>query len=82
MQSKNLGQSTLTAPPIIFGGNVFGWTVDRAASTLCLLEQADYMECLTRDKLKRRVAAKLVEAKRLADEAKNPSAGGAAHGGH
>ena len=32
MQSKNLGQSTLTAPPIIFGGNVFGWTVDRAAS--------------------------------------------------
>jgi aryl-alcohol dehydrogenase-like predicted oxidoreductase len=32
MHAKNLGQSTLTAPPIIFGGNVFGWTVDRAAS--------------------------------------------------
>jgi len=62
-----------------------GFTQCRLAApnpTLCLLEQADYMECLTRDKLKRRVAAKLVEAKRLADEAKNPSAGGAAHGGH
>jgi aryl-alcohol dehydrogenase-like predicted oxidoreductase len=32
MQTRRLGQSALSAPPIIFGGNVFGWTVDRAAS--------------------------------------------------
>ena len=32
MQTKRLGQSALSAPPIIFGGNVFGWTVDRASS--------------------------------------------------
>jgi hypothetical protein len=34
---------------------------------LCLLEQADYMECLHRNKLKRRIADKLVEAKRKED---------------
>lgn len=27
-----LGRSGLSIPPIVFGGNVFGWTVDRAAS--------------------------------------------------
>lgn len=32
MQTKRLGQSALEAPPIIFGGNVFGWTADRATS--------------------------------------------------
>ena len=32
MQAKRLGQSALTAPPVIFGGNVFGWTADRATS--------------------------------------------------
>jgi hypothetical protein len=44
---------------------------------LCLLEQADYMECLHRNKLKRRIADKLVEAKRKQD---GPAA--QAHGGH
>jgi hypothetical protein len=61
-----------------------GFTQCRLAApnpTLCLLEQADYMECLTRDKLKRRIASKLVEAKRLADEAAHPPAAGAQHGG-
>jgi hypothetical protein len=47
--------------------------------TLCLLEQADYMECLHRDKLKRRIANKLVEAKRQHDEAANPKK--ESHGG-
>ena len=32
MHTKPLGRSSLTAPPIIFGGNVFGWTADRATS--------------------------------------------------
>jgi hypothetical protein len=35
--------------------------------TLCLLEKADYMECLHRNKLKRRIASKLVEAKHQID---------------
>jgi len=48
--------------------------------TLCLLEQADYMECLHRDKLKRRLASKLVEAMRQQDEALHPKAGSASHG--
>jgi hypothetical protein len=29
---------------------------------MCLLEQADYQECLHREKLKRRIAAKAIEA--------------------
>jgi aryl-alcohol dehydrogenase-like predicted oxidoreductase len=32
MQQRALGRSGLSVPPIIFGGNVFGWTADRAAS--------------------------------------------------
>ncbi len=32
MQTRQLGQSALNVPPIIFGGNVFGWTADRAMS--------------------------------------------------
>ena len=28
---------------------------------MCLLEQADYQECLHREKLKRRIAAKAIE---------------------
>jgi len=39
------------------------------------------MECLHRNKLKRRIAAKLVEVKRQEDEKHNPS-GGHGHGGH
>ena len=29
---RKLGDSGLTTPPLILGGNVFGWTADRAAS--------------------------------------------------
>ncbi len=32
MQMRALGRSGLSVPPIIFGGNVFGWTADQAAS--------------------------------------------------
>jgi aryl-alcohol dehydrogenase-like predicted oxidoreductase len=32
MERRNLGRSGLTTAPIVFGGNVFGWTVDEAAS--------------------------------------------------
>jgi aryl-alcohol dehydrogenase-like predicted oxidoreductase len=32
MQHRPLGRSGLSVPPIVFGGNVFGWTADRAAS--------------------------------------------------
>jgi aryl-alcohol dehydrogenase-like predicted oxidoreductase len=32
MQTKPLGRSPLLVPPVIFGGNVFGWTADRATS--------------------------------------------------
>jgi len=30
MQKRKLGRSGIEVPPVIFGGNVFGWTVDRA----------------------------------------------------
>ena len=33
-----------------------------SAPVMCLLEQADYQECLHREKLKRRIAAKAIEA--------------------
>ncbi len=36
MQLKQLGQTNLHIPPIVFGGNVFGWTLDEAASILML----------------------------------------------
>ena len=29
---RKLGDSGLTTPPLILGGNVFGWTADRLAS--------------------------------------------------
>jgi aryl-alcohol dehydrogenase-like predicted oxidoreductase len=32
MLERRLGASGLTTPPLILGGNVFGWTVDRARS--------------------------------------------------
>lgn len=32
MQMRALGRSGLQVPPVIFGGNVFGWTADKAAS--------------------------------------------------
>lgn len=32
MTDKALGQSGLAIPPLVLGGNVFGWTADRAAS--------------------------------------------------
>ncbi|WP_137125615.1 aldo/keto reductase [Roseomonas sp. HF4] len=32
MQMRALGRSGLEIPPIVFGGNVFGWTADRAMS--------------------------------------------------
>ena len=32
MEHRSLGRSGLTVPPIVFGGNVFGWTLDKAAS--------------------------------------------------
>lgn len=32
MNTRTLGASGLTTPPLILGGNVFGWTADRAAS--------------------------------------------------
>ena len=30
MRKRSLGGSGIQVPPVIFGGNVFGWTVDRA----------------------------------------------------
>lgn len=32
MEQRALGRSGISVPPVIFGGNVFGWTVDQAAS--------------------------------------------------
>jgi aryl-alcohol dehydrogenase-like predicted oxidoreductase len=32
MQHRNLGRSAIQVPPVIFGCNVFGWTVDKAQS--------------------------------------------------
>ncbi|WP_149535481.1 aldo/keto reductase [Siccirubricoccus phaeus] len=32
MEQRQLGRSGIAVPPIIFGGNIFGWTVDEAAS--------------------------------------------------
>jgi len=37
MQTRPLGRSGLSIPPIAFGGNVFGWTAD-AATTFSLLD--------------------------------------------
>ena len=32
MQKRGLGRSGVEVPPVVFGGNVFGWTADKAAS--------------------------------------------------
>ncbi|HEY0207509.1 aldo/keto reductase [Acerihabitans sp.] len=32
MQTRTLGRSGITVPPLTFGGNVFGWTIDRQMS--------------------------------------------------
>ncbi|HKT80739.1 MAG TPA: hypothetical protein VJP86_11005, partial [Vicinamibacterales bacterium] len=32
MAQRTLGTSGLSTPPLILGGNVFGWTADRNAS--------------------------------------------------
>lgn len=32
MEKRTLGRSTITVPPLAFGGNVFGWTADRQTS--------------------------------------------------
>ncbi|WP_158744413.1 aldo/keto reductase [Acidisphaera sp. L21] len=32
MQSRTLGRSGIAIPPLMFGGNVFGWTADKAQS--------------------------------------------------
>ncbi len=50
-----------------------------SAPVLCLLEQADYQECLHREKLKRRIAVKALEVN-ASKEA--PAEHGHGHGGH
>jgi aryl-alcohol dehydrogenase-like predicted oxidoreductase len=30
MRKRELGKSGIEVPPVVVGGNVFGWTVDRA----------------------------------------------------
>jgi len=32
MEKRRLGKSSLEIAPIVFGGNVFGWTVDQSAA--------------------------------------------------
>jgi aryl-alcohol dehydrogenase-like predicted oxidoreductase len=32
MEQRSLGRSGIAVPPIVFGGNIFGWTVDAGAS--------------------------------------------------
>ena len=32
MQSRSLGQTGLSIAPLVFGGNVFGWTIDEETS--------------------------------------------------
>ena len=32
MQKRQLGRSGLKVAPLVFGGNVFGWTIDEALS--------------------------------------------------
>jgi aryl-alcohol dehydrogenase-like predicted oxidoreductase len=39
MQTRNLGRSAIAVPPVVFGGNVFGWTADTAMS-FRLLDEA------------------------------------------
>ena len=32
MEKRKLGRSDIELPPLMFGGNVFGWTADEATS--------------------------------------------------
>ena len=32
MEKRELGRSGIKVPPLMFGGNVFGWTADEATS--------------------------------------------------
>ena len=32
MEQHQLGTSTISVPPLVFGGNVFGWSADEATS--------------------------------------------------
>jgi aryl-alcohol dehydrogenase-like predicted oxidoreductase len=32
VKTRQLGRSELALPPLMFGGNVFGWTADEATS--------------------------------------------------
>lgn len=41
MKTRRLGQSQIEIPPVVFGGNVLGWTVDEAASFRLLDELMD-----------------------------------------
>ena len=41
MKTRRLGQSEIEIPPVVFGGNVFGWTVDERASFRLLDELVD-----------------------------------------
>ncbi|TKT75839.1 aldo/keto reductase [Aquamicrobium sp. LC103] len=41
MKMRQLGQSQIEIPPVVFGGNVFGWTVDETASFRLLDELID-----------------------------------------
>jgi len=45
MQKRRLGQSDLHIPPLVLGGNVFGWTLDEAASFRILDEALDAGLC-------------------------------------
>jgi len=63
--------ASLLASPLKFQANA-------SAPVMCLLEQADYQECLHREKLKRRIAAKCVEVK----EVLHPKPSGGDHGHH
>lgn len=41
MEKRQLGQSGITIPPLVFGGNVFGWSADEATSFKLLDALAD-----------------------------------------
>ena len=42
LKQKQLGRSDIFLPPIVFGGNVFGWTADTAASFKLLDEALEH----------------------------------------
>jgi len=41
MKNRQLGQSDITIPPLVFGGNVFGWSADEATSFRLLDQLAE-----------------------------------------